>query len=161
MGHAATQDSWGSPGPLGGISRVPDPLPALEGIPDTATSPSSVVSAPTPGSFWLKIAQGQDLFHPCCSSLGTRLGGRKSAQPRPQNRLSPRLCGLGLPCPEAKKWGPVPCATTDTQGSAPLSSPRLQVCSWGVSGCTIPRIHTGYKYLPLGPPSSFPLTAVG
>lgn len=62
----------------------------------------------------------------------------KSTQPRPQNRRSPRLRGLGPQCREARRRGSCPSPTSGSQCTA-LSFPRPQFpLSMGGGGCSVP-----------------------
>lgn len=135
MGPA--EDSWGSPRPVRGVSGGTVPLcqvsrtsecPSGSGIPLTHGTPPTLPEnlCPHPGQPpWLNIAQGQDFLSACCSSPWKWTGWEeKSTQPGPQNRLSPRLRGLGPQHPEAGRRVSCPSATADPQYKA-LSSARL------------------------------------
>lgn len=100
--------------------RHPPPFTALP-------PPSSIIFLPPRPATLAKNSPGPRPLPSLLLSGPWKWNGweEKSTQPRPQNRLSPRLCGLGPQCREVRRRGSCPSPTSDPQSTA-LSFPRPQ-----------------------------------
>lgn len=124
----------GHPGPLCQVSGAP---PTPRGMVSSPLPPHPGQSLSHPG--WLpllKIAQGQDLFHPCCSSPRKWTGWEKNQHsPGPKIDHHPDSAVWGLPVERPGGGVPVP---------APPLTHRTKPCLYPVDGgevlgCAMPR----------------------
>ena len=137
---------WGQPRTAGrslrpicqvsGVPPLPPPGTHLHSLPP----PSSTISLPPRPATLAKNSPGPRPLPSLLLSGPWKWNGweEKSTQPRPQNRQSPRLHGLGPQCKKPGGGVPVP-APPVAPSVRPCPSPGLSFHSkWGVGGAQFP-----------------------